>query len=628
MTESAADAEMDNRASRNGVTGLMGSLSIRPRGARGGGKLRAPEQPGREPLSINDGRDKLFVEAAYRVGKKLLIVGWSTDLGLEFFSAPGRAIDARCRFRHRRKDVAQSLDLRSARDLGFLLELDNRKDPRALLFRGSAEPEPVAWFLPLRERIEPSHWRIVGESVYELLTKERPGSKAWHETRALIPAVPAETGKAAGFIEGVMIAPFDGGGVAYGWALEEPGKAFWLEAGEGWVIGLGETFRQPRRDVRALFPGRAPPNSDAGFIAFLPDLDEESTVRLCCVTADGQSVVSELGRTHALPDDPLGAAQQLFGVETPETLMGARYARIDSKVLSPLVQRRVEQFRATPEIRQDFGTSVASPDVSIIVPLYGRYDFLEHQVMEFCRDPYVRSRCQVIYSIDQPEIVDGVIAEGRKISRLFDFPLNFVWTGMNFGYSAANNLGARIATGHNLLFLNSDAIPTDPGWLEQMVETLEAHEATGAVGAQLLFPTGGIQHAGMRFEYIDRFRVWMNEHPHSGLASDLVAEAGPRVVPGVTGACLLLSRQDFDAVGGWDMGYIVGDFEDSDLCLSLRARKRLCLYEPRARLVHLERQSFSGLGLGSFRLRLTLANAQRHTERWASVLANTSEETA
>jgi hypothetical protein len=69
--------------------------------------------------------------------------------------------------------------------------------------------------------------------VYGLLTKERPGSRAWHEMRAFIPPVPAQTGTAAGFIEGVMTAPFDGGGIAYGWALEEPGKAFWLESGEG-----------------------------------------------------------------------------------------------------------------------------------------------------------------------------------------------------------------------------------------------------------------------------------------------------------------------------------------------------------------------------------------------------------
>jgi GT2 family glycosyltransferase len=99
------------------------------------------------------------------------------------------------------------------------------------------------------------------------------------------------------------------------------------------------------------------------------------------------------------------------------------------------------------------------------------------------------------------------------------------------------------------------------------------------------------------------------------------------VVPAVTGACMLVRRCDFDAVGGWDTGYLIGDFEDSDLCLKLRSSGLASAYLPTVQLTHLERQSMRALGSGEYRMRVTLWNALRHQQRWGELIGQGQRKT-
>ena len=62
----------------------------------------------------------------------------------------------------------------------------------------------------------------------------------------------------------------------------------------------------------------------------------------------------------------------------------------------------------------------------------------------------------------------------------------------------------------------------------------------------------------------------------------------------MTGACLLMPMALARDVGGFDEGYVIGDFEDVDLCRKAQAQGRICVVDRRARLYHLERQSQGG----------------------------------
>ena len=156
-----------------------------------------------------------------------------------------------------------------------------------------------------------------------------------------------------------------------------------------------------------------------------------------------------------------------------------------------------------------------------------------------------------------------------------------------FNYSAICNAGARVARGQHLLFLNNDTQVETPDWLEALLEHSQRREV-GAVGAQLLYPDRRIQHGGVFLmgqptAFAGHAFKHLPEHSDAwrGLAHVV------RDVSAVTGACLMLRREVFEEVRGFDEAIAVA-FGDVDLCLRLRARGYLIVYTPLARLLHHE----------------------------------------
>jgi GT2 family glycosyltransferase len=130
----------------------------------------------------------------------------------------------------------------------------------------------------------------------------------------------------------------------------------------------------------------------------------------------------------------------------------------------------------------------------------------------------------------------------------------------NRGYGYTSNMGARLAKGDFLALLNNDLI-LRPGWLEPMLEVyLSSNLSIGVLGnIQYRLDTGDLDHAGMDINLSGQF-----EH-----VRDLsVYEASLVQVFGVTGACMLLRRSDFEQVGGFDEKFING-CEDLDLSFKL-----------------------------------------------------------
>jgi O-antigen biosynthesis protein len=70
-----------------------------------------------------------------------------------------------------------------------------------------------------------------------------------------------------------------------------------------------------------------------------------------------------------------------------------------------------------------------------------------------------------------------------------------------------------------------------------------------------------------------------------------------------------------------DEEYLVGDFEDSDLCLKVRRSGYDIGCLQQNGLIHLERQSFSSIGAEMFRDRVARYNAWRHQMKWGSYIS-------
>jgi GT2 family glycosyltransferase len=270
------------------------------------------------------------------------------------------------------------------------------------------------------------------------------------------------------------------------------------------------------------------------------------------------------------------------------------------------------------------GTLPEAPEVSVIVPLYGRIDFMEFQLAHFANDPWMAEHVELIYVLDDPKLRRDFMRVARDLSPLFRLPFRIVSYTENYGYAVANNIGARFARAPKLLLLNSDVMPIKAGWLARMVGEYDRLEEPGALGVKLLFEDGSIQHAGMAFEKSEIFEMWLNEHPGKGLP-DLSPEEETKEVPAVTAACVMIDLERYGEGGGLSENYLLGDFEDSDLCLKLIEAGYRNYYLPEVSLVHLERQSQNLFSDSSWKTKVTLYNGWQHDRRWNDLITQLME---
>jgi GT2 family glycosyltransferase len=290
----------------------------------------------------------------------------------------------------------------------------------------------------------------------------------------------------------------------------------------------------------------------------------------------------------------------------------------------PAVSRIQQRLGERAEIKEvwEFGEAPSDPETSIVVPLYGRIDFLEHQLAQFVHDPELRES-DLIYVLDSPELAAALEISAGQLFELYGLPFRVAVLAQNGGYSVANNRGASLGRGKRLLLLNSDVIPDAPGWLGRMSAFYEDQESIGALGPKLLFEDDTLQHAGIRFQRPPGGGAWENEHYFKGLHRDLPAANVTRPVPAVSGACLMIDRDLFEELGGLRGMFVQGDYEDTDLCLRLREQGRETWYLPEVELYHLEGQSYAL----ETRTAMSRYNVWLHTRLWDGEIAAAMAET-
>jgi GT2 family glycosyltransferase len=269
----------------------------------------------------------------------------------------------------------------------------------------------------------------------------------------------------------------------------------------------------------------------------------------------------------------------------------------------------------------DFGTVPTNPRFSVIVPLYGRIDFVEYQFAIFAAHPPSRD-VEFIYVLDDPPKRREAQFLFDSIYKRFRIPFRAVMLDRNVGFAPANNIGLTFAHGKFVCFLNSDVFPGTPDWLERLADGLAAHADIGAIGPLLLYEDGSVQHQGMSFKQLNEFGGWFFAH-HPGKGLHPLRTSGLHRCISITGACMLMDRSLAEEIGGFDEAYVIGDFEDTDLCLKLHQRHLGCAVDLGTHLFHLERVSQARPGV-SGRMNLTLYNAWLHQRRWAAVIANPS----
>lgn len=220
------------------------------------------------------------------------------------------------------------------------------------------------------------------------------------------------------------------------------------------------------------------------------------------------------------------------------------------------------------------------PPVTVIVPTRNRVELLRTCIAGLERTRYPAMEVIVVDndSDDAATLayLDTLAANGHRVLS-HRGPFNF---------SAINNSAADQASGSLLCLLNNDVEVLAPDWLSIMAAQAQRPEV-GAVGARLLYPDGRIQHAGVVLG-IGGGAAHAHRLLHPDAEGYFRRHALPQFVSAVTAACMVVRRDAFLAVGGFDESNYAVAFNDVDLCMRLNRRGWQSLYEPRATLVHHE----------------------------------------
>ena len=242
--------------------------------------------------------------------------------------------------------------------------------------------------------------------------------------------------------------------------------------------------------------------------------------------------------------------------------------------------------------------------VSIVVPVFNRLEYTRRCIdalVQYPGDP----PCELI-------VVDNASTDGTAayLEQRGD-TLVTVTLQENRGFACACNQGAGVATGEYVLFLNNDT-QVGPHWLSPLVATLE-DDSVGLVGSRLVYPDGGIQHAGViMVQRKDQGRLFF-DHVFRHVDAQASCVLTPCEFQAVTGACFLVRRQEFSALQGFDEAYWNG-VEDIDFCLRLREAGKRVVYQPASLVVHDESQS------GAERFSGTDQNNQLFARKWRQKL--------
>ena len=218
---------------------------------------------------------------------------------------------------------------------------------------------------------------------------------------------------------------------------------------------------------------------------------------------------------------------------------------------------------------------------SIIIPTKDRYSYLKQCI-------------ESIQSSNKSEYLEIIIVDNQSIeNETLDYlealkqreNIQVLSWSKPFNYSAINNYAAKKARSEILCFANNDVEISDKNWLTKMMP-LVRREDVGAVGCILLYPNSRIQHAGIALEESSIAKhIALNEDSDYLEKNNIL---GPFPVDCATAAFLLIERNIFLKLGGFNENYLSVAYNDVDLCLKMSEKGLVTLIEPNVKLLHHE----------------------------------------
>jgi hypothetical protein len=218
--------------------------------------------------------------------------------------------------------------------------------------------------------------------------------------------------------------------------------------------------------------------------------------------------------------------------------------------------------------------------LSIIIVNYKSADFLEECV------------CSIYGKISEKISFEVIVVNNdeEKVKIFQKYPqIKIINTNGNFGFGAGINIGARVAQGDILFFLNPDTQLSSSN-MSSLLALFDQEEALGVIGCQLRDESGEAEKWSAGSE-ISLTSLILN---NIGWLSSEKTWQQKEIVPvdWVSAAALFVKKDIFEEIGGFDENFFMY-FEDMDLCTRVSQKGKKVLYCPYFPVKHLGGKSYA-----------------------------------
>lgn len=246
-----------------------------------------------------------------------------------------------------------------------------------------------------------------------------------------------------------------------------------------------------------------------------------------------------------------------------------------------------------------------TPLVSIIIPVYNQWEYTYK-----CLQSILGNTSDVDYEVI---IADDLSTDETKNIADVIKNIKIVCNSNNLQFLRNCNNAAKYAKGKYIHFLNNDVV-VHPKWLSSLITLAENNSDIGIVGSKLIYPDGRLQEAGgIIWNDASGWNFGRLDDPEKP-EYNYVKETDY-----VSGASLLIRKETWDKLNGFDELFFPAYFEDTDLAFRVRQLGCKVVYQPLSVITHFEGISH-GTDENSGQKRYQTINRQKFLERWKDVL--------